>query len=211
MAETIVHYSGPVLSRREAAATRQTRYFTGEPCKHGHIAQRMTVNSCCFICLLGRTQKFWRDYREASLARNKRWRLKNIEHVRIMGIKNSRKFRKRRPDVIKKLNESVRTKKVTKQEKIAGRIKPSHCDICGEKKRYIVFDHCHAHGNFRGWLCNSCNVALGLVKDNSSLLRKMAKYLDAQPHGKIGRKRAEFAPLEGLWASSREEISFGKS
>lgn len=206
MAESTIHYSGPVISRHDAAAAGHTRFFTGVPCKYGHISQRMICNKICYTCLVGRTQKFWNEHRAESLARGKRWRDKNIEHVRDMGVKNSRIFRTRYPEVIRKHFDGLRNKKVSRQEKIAGRKKPSNCDLCGEKKSFIVFDHCHAHGHFRGWLCNSCNVALGLVKDNSSLLRKMAKYLD-RSNGKVEQQRAKIAPLGGLWASGSEEIS----
>jgi 5-methylcytosine-specific restriction endonuclease McrA len=33
-------------TRKEAQATGATHYFTGEPCKHGHVALRKTKGSC---------------------------------------------------------------------------------------------------------------------------------------------------------------------
>lgn len=59
----------------------------------------------------------------------------------------------------------------------AGRPRPDACDICGPSKRRIEFDHCHKRGHFRGWLCHRCNVVLGRVEDDPSLLMKMAAYL----------------------------------
>lgn len=50
------------------------------------------------------------------------------------------------------------------------------CEICGGTKR-ISYDHDHATGEFRGWLCHTCNVALGMAKDDPELLEKMAAYL----------------------------------
>lgn len=35
------------------------------------------------------------------------------------------------------------------------------CDICDEPVRVPRCDHNHKTGNFRGWLCNSCNTGLG--------------------------------------------------
>lgn len=61
------------------------------------------------------------------------------------------------------------------------------CAICGEDERYvhssgtpfrIATDHCHETGKFRGILCNNCNRAIGLLKDNAQLLRKAADYLE---------------------------------
>ena len=33
-------------TRAEAKATGATHYFTGEPCKHGHVAPRKTKGAC---------------------------------------------------------------------------------------------------------------------------------------------------------------------
>lgn len=59
----------------------------------------------------------------------------------------------------------------------AGRKKPITCDICGGTYR-ICFDHCHTTGKFRGWICNSCNAALGHVRDDVGRLHKMIVYLN---------------------------------
>lgn len=56
--------------------------------------------------------------------------------------------------------------------------KPTHCDVCGNHHKKIVLDHCHDTGAVRGWLCDPCNVVLGLVKDSPERLEKLAAYLD---------------------------------
>lgn len=44
-------YSGSIISRKESLACGGSRYFTGEPCKHGHIAQRFTNDGArCVEC-----------------------------------------------------------------------------------------------------------------------------------------------------------------
>jgi len=46
----------------------------------------------------------------------------------------------------------------------------------------LAVDHDHATGKIRALLCNSCNVALGLLQDDSEriehLLRYIQKYTD---------------------------------
>lgn len=69
-----------------------------------------------------------------------------------------------------------------RQEKRAGRPIPDACEICGEAKP-LVFDHCHAKGHFRGWICNACNSGLGMARDSVELLRKMAEYLERDRAG----------------------------
>lgn len=43
----------PILLRKEAIARGLAKYFTGVPCKHGHLEQRYTVTSACVSCLRG--------------------------------------------------------------------------------------------------------------------------------------------------------------
>jgi hypothetical protein len=66
------------------------------------------------------------------------------------------------------------------QEREAGRQRPTQCEVCGGLggKKGICFDHDHATGKFRGWICGHCNRALGLLKDNPTTLRALAGYLE---------------------------------
>ncbi len=50
MAEVTVFYEGPIVTRAEAKAAGQTRFFSGVPCCNGHLAQRLTCNRKCAIC-----------------------------------------------------------------------------------------------------------------------------------------------------------------
>lgn len=71
-----------------------------------------------------------------------------------------------------------------KMEKKASRKKPEQCEICGifgkDLKKGLCFDHDHVTGRFRGWICGRCNIALGLIKDNTQTLRTMIIYLEAK-------------------------------
>ncbi len=56
------------------------------------------------------------------------------------------------------------------------------CAVCGEKTtdstgRLLSIDHNHDTGEVRGLLCHSCNVALGLFKEDVDLLAKAIFYL----------------------------------
>lgn len=50
------------------------------------------------------------------------------------------------------------------------------CAIC-EKARKLVVDHDHETGKVRGLLCNQCNTALGLFKDDTVSLARAVEYL----------------------------------
>lgn len=49
-AQITVHYEGPIISRAEARKLGLRHYFTGKPCKHGHIAQRFVSRWICVEC-----------------------------------------------------------------------------------------------------------------------------------------------------------------
>lgn len=53
------------------------------------------------------------------------------------------------------------------------------CAICGgvNGKGDLHVDHCHSSGKVRGLLCFKCNAAVGLLKDDPTLARKLADYL----------------------------------
>jgi hypothetical protein len=45
-----ITYMLPIISREEAKERGLKRFFTGKPCKHGHVDERATVNGLCFEC-----------------------------------------------------------------------------------------------------------------------------------------------------------------
>lgn len=54
------------------------------------------------------------------------------------------------------------------------------CQCCGlmQPDRALCLDHCHATGEFRGWLCQKCNSGVGLLGDNLEGLLKAVRYLE---------------------------------
>lgn len=44
-------------SRAAAVAAGLVRYFNGEPCPHGHVADRYTLNGYCVSCQLDATKR----------------------------------------------------------------------------------------------------------------------------------------------------------
>lgn len=46
-----------IVSRQEAKERGLTRYFTGKPCKHGHVDEKYVVNGSCVVCTVCATQR----------------------------------------------------------------------------------------------------------------------------------------------------------
>jgi hypothetical protein len=67
-----------IISRREAIERGLGRYFTGEACKHGHVAERRTVNSTCVACIRGWVKK---EKKEAA---------KKIAEIRALAVVGSK-------------------------------------------------------------------------------------------------------------------------
>ena len=56
------------------------------------------------------------------------------------------------------------------------------CKICGSEdpkhnSGQFVVDHCHESGQVRGLLCSECNLMLGKVHDNTTILQNAINYL----------------------------------
>lgn len=50
------------------------------------------------------------------------------------------------------------------------------CPICLKDKR-LVLDHCHESNKFRGWICQTCNVAIGLLANDPAIFLRAIDYL----------------------------------
>jgi hypothetical protein len=51
------------------------------------------------------------------------------------------------------------------------------CPICKNYTENWILDHCHFTDCFRGYICNSCNLAIGRFNDDIELLENAINYL----------------------------------
>jgi len=70
-----------VVARNKAKAQGLKRYFTGDPCKHGHIAERYIDNGGCAEC-------------------KRYFRLRSYAVKRLKRIKEARQWEMENPDII---------------------------------------------------------------------------------------------------------------
>jgi Recombination endonuclease VII len=106
---------------------------------------------------------------ELKRARARRWYHENKDKVKAYQITNKDKI---------KIYNTLR------QRKFAGLPEPTRdvpelCECCGmpSGKKIMHLDHCHQTNKFRGWLCQNCNLGIGLLGDSENGLINALNYL----------------------------------
>lgn len=119
------------------------------------------LNYFCFECE--------RNYKKLYYQKNKE-KVKEYKKRKKVHIKNYQKgYRLRKYELtIEKYNEMLLGQN-------------NCCKICLTPKfnngKRLAVDHCHKTGKIRGLLCESCNRAIGLLKDDVVVLENAIKYI----------------------------------
>lgn len=97
-----------IITRSEAKDQGLKHYFTGSPCKRGHVDQRWTSSAKCFSCHYEETpiKGFYgksKEHKKAlAKARAKKWYGKNRE----LTIKRAAKWKAENPDRVKEISKA---------------------------------------------------------------------------------------------------------
>jgi len=141
-------------------------------------------------------KKYYKNNKEYYKKYNKKYYKNNKEHYK----KSNKKYYKNNKEHIKKYhkkyykNNKEYYKKYYKKYLLAKKYNISFeqytqilknqnysCAICGKHrnncKKAFAVDHNHKTKQIRGLLCQQCNTALGLLKDNPKILIRAIKYL----------------------------------
>lgn len=101
-----------VISRAQAKEQGLKRYYTGEPCKHGHVAERKVLDKTCTACNTeksrrhaGATKKWREENRERDLATKRRSYLNNPDWYK----KKARDWDTANPEKKREANNKWRT------------------------------------------------------------------------------------------------------
>lgn len=175
-------------ANREAAQMRGDRYFAGAPCSRAGHTNRYVKDNSCADCRLG-------DYeanREAKLEYNRKryespkvkaataeymrdWYERNRAHVA------GRNFEWRKANYSYAVERDLAYNRKRRGVPIPSHPSPGLCECCGKppsgRLTHLVPDHCHITGMPRGWLCDTCNLALGALGDDIAGVEQMIAYL----------------------------------
>jgi hypothetical protein len=109
-----------------------------------------------------RGQKWYTENKEDKLLKNKEWRENNISKYREINLKS--RFGINNTQYEEMLN-----------------LQSNSCSICKKHKDeftyHLVVDHCHVTGKIRGLLCKKCNLGIGHLNDDITILENSIEYL----------------------------------
>jgi 5-methylcytosine-specific restriction endonuclease McrA len=101
-----------IIPRAIAKERGFKRFYTGSPCKYGHLAERVTSSSTCLICDAERKRVFRKENPEADKSIQKNSRKKHADQRRI----DNKNWRKNNPEKVRELR---RTYAKNNPEKVA--------------------------------------------------------------------------------------------
>jgi len=113
-----------VVSKRQARDAGASTYFTGRPCKHGHLSERYVSNGHCKSCIEVRHKQWRKDHPEKTNAISRRWKEKNKNALAEYKKRyrdqfpekhatDAVRYRERHPQKIRALSRSYKAKKVS--------------------------------------------------------------------------------------------------
>jgi hypothetical protein len=79
-----------IISCNEAKARGLKRYFTGEPCPSGHIAERYCCGGTCVVCTFLRNRENRKLHRERLNKLQRQYTRRNIEFIRTVAREKAR-------------------------------------------------------------------------------------------------------------------------
>jgi hypothetical protein len=175
------------------------------PCKRGHLGERYISSGQCVECNLelarsrdkDSVRAYQREWARADRRSNpekhragarRRYsvnREKVLDSVKAYAARNVEKISERKKK--KYASKEYKARRTDSLRRLYGithddyermyRDQDGCCAICSEQHPVLDVDHCHRNGDVRGLLCQKCNKALGLLKDDVGLLQAAADYL----------------------------------
>ena len=188
-------------SKDRAILANVEYYFTAKPCKRGHFSYRYTSSANCVQCIAdkkGKPEILLKGKPKASIENQRRAKdaLENgfsiyepckpckhghfkryannhncVDCCNNNQIKNTEK-RWRRIERLYGVTKIVFFEMLANQN--------SKCAICFKHISVVDchIDHCHNKNFVRGLLCQKCNQAIGLFKDNVETMLSAIKYIE---------------------------------
>lgn len=121
MASRIIHEGEhpAVKSRDEAVASGERHYYTGKPCKYGHVAKRLVSTRQCMECKRENSRRQYAEDPESASKRRREWYANNRDYARErrrdyykenrdLCVEYAREYRKKNPQKVAESNAKSR-------------------------------------------------------------------------------------------------------
>jgi nitrate/TMAO reductase-like tetraheme cytochrome c subunit len=159
------------ITKQEAKHLGMIRFFTGEPCKHGHISERRVSSGECIECNLISARKH---------KATEQWAVRRA--ARINSKKETGEWQLYCRDKHLRLKYGLSQAAV----EAMARQQSNRCAVCeeaitpeytGSTDTTAHVDHNHRTGKVRGLLCHHCNKAIGHFKESTKIMQNAISYL----------------------------------
>lgn len=165
---------------RELALKENRTTYNGKPCKNCNSTLKTVCDSSCVECNRNRSRKIQAMKRIDGSNKSTRQKYEKGDagkacrkryHSSEKGKANNRKSQLKN-----KYNMTIEDYNLLLE------LQNHSCKICSlhinDHSRNLAVDHCHTTGKVRSLLCDNCNVALGLVKEDIKIMHNMIKYME---------------------------------
>jgi hypothetical protein len=144
-----------------------------------------------------KNKKYRLENKEKVEESRRRWKEANPEKEALHQLNRGRRYKEKNPEKVK-LSQKMwyeANKERSRENKLKRKYditlddyeKMLHeqngsCALCfvkaeDERNKILVVDHNHLTGEVRSLLCNRCNTAIGLFKENQDVILRAAEYL----------------------------------
>jgi len=158
--------------RATAVAVGASHFYTGVPCRRGHLAKRTTSRDTCVACIRIASNKYKKTEKAAA-----------VYATRVERLKASGEWARSSASRLLKHEYGIT---LLEYEALLAK-QNGVCAICQQpektldrkqnKLRRLAVDHCHTTDKIRGLLCFECNTGIGKFGDNPQLIERAAEYV----------------------------------
>ena len=187
--------------RSEAKNAGEKFYFTGKPCRHGHVDKRQTSNGICYTCSKQRTS----EYASANPEKRKARKLKNKDRIQRQG----REWRERNKGAIKEKLAATFQERAIAQREYYEKNKEKILEMA--RKRYAENKHTHV----KYWRRRYARMRLDPEFRIAKALRQMIRRLFIDKAGVstfalVGYRPEELKRhIEALWLEGMNWENYG--
>lgn len=156
--------------------------YNGRPCKVCGSEEKYVSNNCCKQCTQAKTNnrspEVFKKYATSDRGkqRNKEYRKTRV-HKDVQNNYKRRHYAENKDQYknnhLKKYGITLETYKILLENQ------NGVCYVCEEPPgtKQLAVDHDHDTGEVRKLLCNRCNTALGLLKEDVNIMNNLIRYV----------------------------------